>query len=419
MTDHLYVHHGEALIGELHRASKGALRFQYSNGWLSSAQRFPLSVSLPLRSDSYEEAAAAFFANLLPEAELRRTLCARLGLSATNDFALLEAIGGECAGALTIGRTAVAASTAPRYRELKREELEELAKHQVLPALDGKSGLRLSLAGAQDKLPVKLDGARIFLPLGAAPSTHILKFGNPRYKHLPANEVLTTLLAREVGLAVVNADLAPLRREGMCVIERYDRVADESSIERLHQEDLCQVLGLPRSQKYEKEGGPSLVNVATAIRNVSIDPLTDTRRVIEWAIFNVLAMNADGHAKNLSILHTYDGPRLAPLYDLVCTRAYPRLAPELAMAVGEQADPTLVERRNWEQLAGELDLNPRYVVELVATLAARFAEAVPTAVSAFEQRYGGTPAFQLIQPKWRKQAKRVARSVAPRSGSRR
>lgn len=409
MNGRLSVHHAFGLVGQLEQANDGTVKFTYAPTWLQSTRRFPISFSLPLREEAWGEPGQAFFANLLPEADLRRQLCLRLGISVDNDFALLSAIGGECAGALTITEEGRPPSDKPhRYRPLTQGTLEALAVNQVLPSVDGTMGVRLSLAGAQDKLPVLIDGDSLSIPIGGAPSSHLIKFPSSRFKHLPANEVLMSTIARNLGLPVVEAEWRPLRREGMCVVQRSDRVrAPDGSLARVHQEDLCQALGRRPLMKYEKEGGPGFQRCFEAVRAASAQPLADGQTMLRWLGFNVIALNSDGHAKNLSLLYS-DGPvRLAPLYDLVCTRAYDRLATTLAMGVGGEFEPTSVRRRHWERLAESVGLGARYVVGLIQELVDHFPEATEFAAAEFRGRYGEKPALQMILPKVRKQVKRV------------
>lgn len=410
----LFVSHQGRRVGILEERPGGSMELAYDAEWLARRDRFPISVRLPLGAAAFGSPAHAFFANLLPEGELRRLLCRRLGISPDNDFALLEAIGGECAGALSLSpEEPSGAAQKPDYRPISLRELEKLASESVLPSIDGRAGLRLSMAGAQDKLPVRLEGDRILLPLGASASTHLLKFPNQHYKHLPANEVLITEVARQLKLPVVDAELRSFKSQGMCVVPRYDRIVDPGgSVARLHQEDLCQALGKPPSNKYEKEGGPTFVQCLECVRSVSADPLADTRQLIRWMAFCILALNSDGHAKNVSILYRAGEARLAPFYDLLCTRAYPRLARELAMAVGEETEPTQVRRSHWERLAESAGLGARFVIDTVRPLAAEIPDAVSTSAKIFRERYGESPILQLVVPKLRRQGRRIEKLLA-------
>lgn len=374
-----------------------------------------MSLSLPFERTLSGAHAHAFFANLLPEAEVRRLLCRRLGISESNDFALLAAIGGECAGALSVDMdpSVVESRSRGEYRELCSSELSRLASREgVLAGITTEKRVRLSLAGAQDKLPVRLEGDRILLPLGSAASTHILKFESRHFKHLPANEVLMSLVAAESGLPVAPARLLRLGQRSACIVERYDRrVLENGTVERIHQEDFCQALGLPSGAKYEKEGGPSFercfeVTVAH-VRN----PLTDGRLLLQWLAFNALTFNSDAHAKNASLLYDQTIPRLAPFYDLLCTRAYPHLDRSLAMKVGGEEDPTLLLRRHWEQLAEETGLKPSFVLDTVRELAESLPGAVARARSRFAEAYRESPALELVIPKVTRQVRRLLRQL--------
>ncbi len=409
----LTVFHEGTKVGVLRQTDEAELRFWYADSWLSSPESFPISLRMPLRGDAFGGEAAAFFPNLLPEGNVRLRLARRLGLSVENDFDLLAAVGGECAGALTLlpeGQAPAAESTS--YREISARDLVRLADGGgALPMLDGTEGLRLSLAGAQDKVPVRMDGERILLPQGTAPSTHILKFESRDFKHLPANEVFTLMLARALAVSTVEATLLPVGRRSVLLVERYDRREEGSAVRRLHQEDLCQALAVPPARKYEKEGGPSFAECFAAVAQTSIDPAIDARAMLRWLAFNVMALNADGHAKNLSILYREGGCVLAPAYDLVCTRAYPSLARALAMSVSGESDPTLLLRRHWEALAGTVGVGARFTIELVAQMADAMPSALREATREFRERYADSPALQLIVPKIRAQARRIAKQL--------
>jgi serine/threonine-protein kinase HipA len=409
MISRLFVTHDGRRVGVL-ETIEGEVRFVYDEAWVDLRDSFPLSASLPIQKQPHTKSAAAFFSNLLPEAETRRLLCARLGISNDNDFELLAAIGGECAGALSVSAEPTGEDPSG-YRELSRKDLEAFEANHVLSAIDGRKRVRLSLAGAQDKLPVRIEGTDILLPLGNSASTHILKFRNSRFKHLPSNEVFIMMVARALGLPVVDAELWPLGKEGVCVVARYDRVRMSSGeIQRVHQEDMCQALGLPPLRKYENEGGPSFKDCLGVVQAVSADPITDVRNAIRWLAFNVVVFNADAHAKNLSLLYGRTA-RLAPLYDLICTRAYDKLERNLAMKVGGEGDPTHVRRAHWEALARDCKVGVALVVDLVRTVVEAFPEALKSATAEFKGKYGEKPAIQLVVPKVRGQAKKILQTV--------
>jgi serine/threonine-protein kinase HipA len=254
------------------------------------------------------------------------------------------------------------------------------------------------------------------LPTGNAPSSHILKIGGTTFSHLVANEALVTAFARELGLDVVNATLLPTRRAPLLLVRRFDRVVADGGggVRRLHQEDMCQTLGRLPSRKYEIEGGPSLGECVEVLRAHSATPLVDTERILRWAAFNLLAGNADGHGKNLSLLCARAGtpPSLSPFYDLVCTRAYRVLDRRLAMRIGGEADPGQIGARHWRLLARELAVSPKSVLDIVGAMVESARPALARAAQSFREAHGEHPALQLVTSAVRRQIRRTEQLLA-------
>ena len=194
-------------MGTLELEPTGSWSFRYSPEWLAFDKRFPISLSLPLSDEVHASVKTRnFFANLLPEGTIRRLVAKKLGISEDNDYELLKALGGECAGALSVA-VETSAKKSSRYKELSNEEIQRMASaHSALSMAIGEK-MRLSLAGAQDKLPVYLEDNKFYLPEGNSPSSHILKFQDPRFPHVPTNEVFTMLLAEELGLKTAKSSL--------------------------------------------------------------------------------------------------------------------------------------------------------------------------------------------------------------------
>lgn len=417
-TDRLQVRFGAQLVGQLDPGKHGRLDFTYDASWLANSHAFQVSLSLPLRAEPYADGRGhTFFSNLLPEGAVREAVCNRLGISTDNDVALLRAIGGECAGALSV----VAADDDPpptgraRYDALDKRRLQSLVSgDRVIPLLAGGPSTRLSLAGAQDKVPVAVLDGRIHLPIGGAPSTHILKLPHLLYAHIPVNEAFVTLLAARLGLDVVTAELFTQTVPPSLLVERYDRVRvdDPWPAVRLHQEDLCQALGLPPTRKYEQEGGPTLAAAIDLVRTHVRQPVIDVLRIIDWQAFNVCAGNSDGHGKNLSILYRTREGTLAPFYDLLSTRHYPKLDRALAMGVGGRRDPDKLGRAQWEALATELELGPRAVLERVESVAERCADLVTTCAAELRERHGAQSVLQSLPAEIVKRARRLRRALA-------
>lgn len=352
--------HGER-VGLLEQKEGELLQFTYDSAWLAKSGVSPLSHSLPLQSEAFPaKKARPFFAGLLPEEEPRKIVAKILGISEANDFAMLERIGGECAGAVQL----LPAETNPTEQssipphEFSASELEQIvAELPRRPLLAGRDGLRLSLAGAQDKLPVLIRDGRICLPLDNTPSSHILKPEPARFSGLAANEWLGLTLARAIGLDTPAAEFCVIGQTPCLLIARYDRRLDTNGrIQRIHQEDFCQALGFPPERKYQAENGPTLRHCLELLRTWSTVPARDIPAFIDGLIFNILLGNADAHAKNYSLLYIDGERRLAPFYDLVSTLAWPELTTKPAMQIGHATSISVFAAAEWKILARETGL---------------------------------------------------------------
>ncbi|MFZ0256092.1 MAG: type II toxin-antitoxin system HipA family toxin [Gammaproteobacteria bacterium] len=412
--DSLNLWHEQRLVGQLWRNPVGAIGFRYDPAWITGGG-FAVSRSLPLASREFapeDGIAHRFFANLLPEGAVREHIVRDLKLPNT-DFDLLRAIGGECAGALSILSLDQQPSGQRQYRPLTEKNLADLAarRGQIYAAWPADERPRLSLAGAQDKCPVLVRDDQYFLPQREAPSSHILKFELADYRHLPAYETFTTQLAAAIGLPVVDIALRSVGQTRYAQIARYDRVWDEhGEVQRLHQEDFCQALGYGHEKKYQEHGGPSFAQCYRLLQEASSEPAIDAQHLLRWQIFNVLAGNSDGHAKNLSLLHlTDDATRLAPFYDLVCTRAIERIDYHLAFDVGGERNPSVITPARWETLAKQCDIRPQFLGNLVRETADALQERIGQEREAFEARYGEYPALQRIEKIINQQCRRISK----------
>lgn len=349
--------------------------FTYDREYLGGQTPVALSVSLPLRAEPHAGAGVRnWFCNLLPEGAVRESVAVRLRIPPRDDFALLAAIGGECAGAVSVGVSDAGPATQQDM------DLETLIDRQGEDAGEGAwallgAPLRLSLAGAQDKIAVVAEADdRLRLPAIAEPSTHILKPDSRRFRGLRDLEALGLALARAAGLDVPAATPVELAGRKALLIERYDRRKDaDGATQRLHQEDFCQALGYPAELKYESQGGPGLAACSNLIRRLGIGPAA-VQGLLDWVAFNVLIGNADAHAKNLALLCGRDGRRrLAPFYDLVPTLVLPDTLVDRAPAlrIGDAARIDAVNADDWRTFARAAGYAPRFVLQRVAELADR------------------------------------------------
>lgn len=394
MARQLEVFLNDRKAGRLEQKDSGQLRFTYDEAWLADPSCMALSLSLPLRPEPFgNREARPFFAGLLPEAEKRDLVARALGVSERNDFALLDRIGGECAGAVTFRHPGEAPPSVPAtagkgYRLLDEDALANIL--EILPdrpLLAGEAGVRLSLAGAQDKLPVLLRNGQIALPLDDSPSSHILKPPIRRFEDTVLNEGFCLELARTAGLHAASADIRSARGHSFLLVERYDRrQGADGAIERLHQEDFCQALGYPPEIKYQAEGGPTLTQCFELVRHASARPAIDLLRLLDAVLFSLLIGNNDAHAKNYSLLHDAAGAELAPLYDISSTVVYPDLSTRFAMKLAGQDGFGELFPRHWERFAKETGLGPPQVRRRLLDLARR----LPPVAHKLNDRYAAS-----------------------------
>jgi len=393
-------------VGYLWRGDRNEIGFQYSDEWLENSVRFPVSKTLPLRAEAFEPGAENgiahnYFANLLPEADSRKRICREKKISIDNDFELLRAIGGECAGALSILGDEPQ-DIAPHYRELSNDDLEELlrVRNPAVVVEEGDNPPRLSLAGAQDKAPVKYENGKFYIPLDNALSTHILKYRLRDINHVPAYETITMWTAVELKLDVSEIDYCTHEKESFTLGKRYDRLVTKDGLVRLHQEDFCQASGRSSSSKYEHEGGPTFAECMQLVKEHSTQPLKDIPRLIQWQVFNYLVGNSDAHAKNLSFLYGQDNnTRLSPFYDLISIHAWPShvFNHDLALSIGGVTNINNIKREHWEKLADECDTSFKLFDTAIKDLSGNIIDAFDRAQQRFETEHGPYPALQQVR----------------------
>jgi serine/threonine-protein kinase HipA len=303
-----------------------------------------LSASMPWRAGPYPALVSpvrSVIEGWLPEDRLRDAVARQLGVSPEDHYALLEAIGIDCAGAVQV-LPAGPSPEQPSVRWLAQAELvsliEELPRAPLGPNEDLR--VRASLAGVQGKLPVVIEDGKTGLPRGGVPSTHILKPqwrpgpDDPQWHDLVANEAFCMRLAEAARLNVAKVAPTVIGERPVLVVHRFDRYRDSDGIKRLHQEDLAQASGTLPARKYEADGGPSLVRLVEALRDAGVAPVQAFPELLDAITVAAATGNADQHAKNLAVLYDPEGARLAPLYDLTSTMVYPDLTKMAALRIG-------------------------------------------------------------------------------------
>lgn len=359
------------LVGEIQAHPDGTLSFTYAEAWRSSTSAFPISVLAPLRAAGMPPSVfTPWLTNLLPEGHALTMIGRTAGVSPGDVLGILDRVGRDTAGALSFGGPAKRGE--PRYSKPAGDQLERIINDlPKRPFLVETEGVSMSLAGAQEKLPVVLVDGEIAIPLNNNPSTHILKPDNSRLEGSVQNEALCLTLAKLLGLNAASVTTGRAGERSYLLVERYDRRLQGNAWIRLHQEDFCQACGKPPASKYEHNQsglrGPSLPELfGVAARFL---PPRDRLALLDAAILNVLITNVDSHAKNYSILIDHNGARLAPLYDLMCARVWDNITKNMAQEIGGQRRGRHLYRRHWERLAEACGFNKRMVVQRVVKLA--------------------------------------------------
>ena len=395
MIELLVVVADRRIMGETRRDRRGRLTFVYDDRWRSMDAAYPLSLSMPLVVAEHEHARIEpWLWGLLPDNEV---ILARWGqrfhVSPRNAFALLSAVGEDCAGAIQLVRPDrvddVLQDENQQIEWLTEAEIAErlriLRQDQAAWRMAHDAG-QFSLAGAQPKTALLFDGQRWGVPSGPTPTTHILKPPIDRLDGHAENEHLCLALARTLGVPAARSEVRRFENESAIIVERYDRTRLPGSIRRLHQEDMCQVLGLPPTKKYQNEGGPGCAELSEAIWTHSGEPGDDARTFARAIMLNWFIGGTDAHAKNFSMLIGPQGrSRLAPLYDVASILPYDADLRRLKMAtkIGGKYLLEEVQSRHWVKFATEVRLPPADVIDMGKAMAemlpAAFAQTVDDA----------------------------------------
>jgi serine/threonine-protein kinase HipA len=310
-------------------------------------------------------------------------------VSARNVFALMSHVGEDCAGAVQF-------VTPERLQAIlggKEDKVEWLDEADIAKRLEtlraDHAAWRLprdtgqfSLAGAQPKTALLFQNDRWGIPSGRLPTTHILKPPTGQFDGHAENEHICLMLARSLGLPAAQSTVMRFKKEIAVVIERYDRQRKGNDIIRVHQEDMCQALGIAPTKKYQNEGGPSAYDIVQLLRTYSTDRETDLNTFIDALGFNWLIAGTDAHAKNYSLLLAGHRIRLAPLYDVASILPYdgidlPKI--KLVMKIGGEYKLSLIGRHQWQKFAREVRVDADELVERLAAMATRLPDEVNAA----------------------------------------
>lgn len=378
-------------VGELTRGNSLDASFTYADSYLRNPEHRPISISLPLKEKSFDAARTRnFFEGLLPEGFTRKCVAKFLHADESDYVSILSGLGKECLGAISILDESEE-TLRSEYRELTQSEVQALASEGATESAELVTKAHLSLTGASGKAGLYYleEEGKWYLPVGAAPSTHIVKQSHVRLKKIVANEQLCLLTAGKLGIDIPESFIvktAGNEEEVLFATKRYDRLFKGNNRHvnglpiprRLHQEDFAQALGIAPADKYERDGEEYMRKLFELVRTYSAEPIRDSLRLWDICVYNYLVGNTDNHIKNLSLLYSADlkALRLAPAYDIVSTVIYESSSEDMALGIGGVTNLYEIKRENFEKAAREAGLGAGMAMKRFDAMAGRFREAI-------------------------------------------
>lgn len=395
-------------------ADEHETRLTYDNAWLAAPDRFPVSLAMPLQTEPYgDELVLPWLMNLLPEGGPLRAMTRALGAAPEDALGLIAETGNDLAGALSI---ALKPQGEAGYRAIPNADALEriITELPARPFLVGEDGVSMSLAGAQDKLPIALIDGQLAVPINGAPSTHILKPDNPRLPGSVQNEALCMVLARRMGLEVAPVITGIAGERSYLLVARYDRAESDGEVRRLHQEDFCQALGRAPAAKYEFNGtgtrGPSIADMFALVRQHMT--ARDITRLLDAVILNIAIGNVDSHAKNYSILLGPNGAKFAPLYDLMSGLAWTNITQNHAQAIGGQRRGRHIYGRHWRHLAEAAGIAARGTIQRIDRVTSRLLRELPAAIEEVAAMPAGSAMLNIFAKEIEERATEVKAHAA-------
>ena len=379
-------------VGEITGTDFNDACFTYADAYLETPEHYAISIGLPLDEKTFNaKRTRIFFEGLLPEGFTRRCVAEWMHIDENDYLSILAALGRECLGAIKILDESDDAIF-PEYRELSAEDVYALASEGATESADLVAKSHLSLTGASGKVGLYYDEKeeKWYLPLGEAPSTHIVKQSHVRLKKIVANEQLCLLTAKYLGIETPESFIVTTDTDDkeavLFATKRYDRCFAENEKQinglpvphRLHQEDFSQALGIASSNKYEKENEGYLKRLFDIIRIHSADPMTDSLKLWDICVFNYLIGNTDNHIKNLSLLYSVDlrSVRLAPAYDIVSTMIYSSSTEDMALSINGICNINEITRDSFEKAAIQVGIGSKMAMKRFDAMVNGFVAAI-------------------------------------------
>ena len=387
-------------VGDITGNSSDDACFSYSDSYLSNLENRPISISLPFLKKTFDPIATKnFFEGLLPEGFTRKCVAEWMQTDENDYLSILLGLGQECLGAIKV-LDKNHRETESAYKKLTHEEVQKLAKEGATESAEIVTKSHLSLTGASGKVGLYYDGHNWYLPMGNAPSTHIVKQSHIRLKRIVANELLCLLTAKKLGIDVPYNFIVNLGtyedNDILFATERYDRKITPQSNTlngmpvpyRLHQEDFSQALGISSSDKYEKNNAGYMRDIFELIRNYSSDPISDQSKLWDICVFNYLIGNTDNHIKNLSLIYSENlkTVRLAPAYDIISTIVYPSSSDDMSMSIDGVYNIHEISREAFEKEAKNVGLGSKLAMKKYDSMLTRFSEALKSSAEELIQQ---------------------------------
>ena len=399
--------------------------FAYADAYLDDSAAVPLSMSLPFQEEPFRSTATSrWVEGLLPDnPQVLLRWCSNEGVSPPTPLGLISTrVGHDCAGAVQFCREGDEEALLDRPGDVSLLPRAKLVREVALMAQDTARWLPddedayFSLGGYHAKTTLHWKGGEWGRPSGNVPTTHILKPSPVGRPGQAVVEHLCLATAQRLGLPAADSEIAVYGEHPAAVVTRFDRTQTSGEWTRIHQEDMCQALGHPPSQKYEKGGGPGIAAIGDVIKRFSTDPEADLRSFRDAVLYSWIIVNRDGHARNYSILIQSGSVRLAPLYDInsALPFANKRIGTlQFAMRLGADftvdragANDSLLNLSAW------LTLPASETLERAEELASTIIEAAAAQVSVLPSTLPGMEAVDSFQSRIHKRAADCLRTVA-------
>lgn len=417
MPDALIVLIDGAVAGEVIRdrtGTGGQLTFRYNEQYRDLASATRVSASMPLiRREHHDAVIRNYMWGLLPDNErVINRWAAEFQVSPSDPFGLLAHTGEDCPGAVQFAR-ADRLDEASKTGGVKWANEPEIADRLRALRADGSAWRpqntngRFSLSGAQAKFALLREDNKWGEPYGRTPTTHIIKPGIPGIGDHAINEHICMSTARNLGLPTAFTELLVFEDQPAVVVERFDRLRRGDGWARVHQEDLCQALGISPARKYQAEGGPGVADISVLLHSV-VQPadqaVVAAARLGDALAFNWLVGGSDAHAKNYALLYAGPVARLAPLYDIASNLPYvPRGSQRMrydelrmAMKIGGEYRARQIDAGRWRAAATELGTDPDFFIGRIADLAERLPDALADACSSVVGLQSALPGEILV-----------------------